>query len=278
MGLPDLSWDAIATAQVNFLPRLGLALLIYIIARILSAWVARIIRRGMERRERDQEIIVLLEMLTRWGILALGIVLALEQIAPGRFSSLIAGLGIAGFTIGFALQDVAKNFVAGILLLIQQPFEIGDKIEVAGFGGTVLDISLRATEIRAWDGRYVFIPNGDIFVNPIVNFTRAPRRRLTIEVGVSPDSDLDQVARSALEALREVSGLLAEPAPQVVFSNFGESTIDFTLYYWIDTGEAGFLKAQDEGVRAIKSAFERENIEMPYPTQTILMAGNSQES
>jgi small conductance mechanosensitive channel len=272
MGLPDLSWDTVVTALMNFLPRLGLALLIYLIARLLSAWVVKLIRRGMEQRERDPEIIVLLEMLTRWGILALGIVLALEQIAPGRFSSLIAGLGIAGFTIGFALQDVAKNFVAGILLLIQQPFEIGDAIEVAGHGGTVLDISLRATEIRAWDGRYIFIPNGDIFVNPIINFTRAPRRRVTIGAGVSPDSDLDHVARIAMEALREVNGLLDDPAPEVTFSNFGESTIDFTLYYWIDTGEAGVLKAQDEGVRAIKSAFERENIEMPYPTQTILMS------
>jgi small-conductance mechanosensitive channel len=233
-------------------------------------WAARLVRSAMQRREHDQEIIVLLELLARWGILAFGIVLALEQLAPGRFSSLIAGLGIAGFTIGFALQDVAKNFVAGILLLIQQPFEIGDDIEVAGYTGTVLEISLRATEMRALDGRFVFIPNGDIFVNPIVNFTRAPRRRVEIAAGVSPDSDLDHVARTAMGSLDAVVGILDQPAPRIIFSNFGDSTIDFTLHYWIDTGEAGILKAQDEGVRAIKTAFEREQIEMPYPTHMIL--------
>jgi small conductance mechanosensitive channel len=270
MTFSTTSLDSIGERIIAFLPNLGYALLIYILARIISTWATRLLRRAMQRRDHDQEIIVLLELLARWGILAFGIVLALEQLAPGRFSSLIAGLGIAGFTLGFALQDVAKNFVAGILLLIQQPFEIGDDIEVAGYTGTVLDISLRATEMRALDGRFVFIPNGDIFVNPIVNFSRAPRRRVEITAGVSPDSDLDHVARTAMESLDGVVGILDEPAPRIIFSNFGDSTIDFRLHYWINTGEAGILKAQDEGIRAIKTAFEQERIEMPYPTHMIL--------
>ncbi len=273
MNLSQITLENIVTGLLEFLPRLGFALLIYLIARLLSTSLARLMRRSLEMRKHDPELIVLLEMLTRWGIFALGIVLALEQLAPGRFSSLIAGLGIAGFTIGFALQDVAKNFVAGILLLIQQPFEIGDSIEVAGFGGSVLDISLRATEMRTWDGRRVFIPNGDIFVSPIVNFSRAMRRRVEISVGVAPVSDLDHVARVTLNTIAtKVNGVLADPAPQVVFSQFGDSTIDLKVLYWIDTGEAGVLQAQDEGVRAIKEVYEDQGILMPYPTQTILMA------
>jgi len=270
MSLSTISLETIGEKILAFLPNLGYALLIYILARLISTWVARMLRKAMQRRDHDQEIIVLLELLARWGILAFGIVLALEQLAPGRFSSLIAGLGIAGFTIGFALQDVAKNFVAGILLLIQQPFKIGDEIEVAGYIGTVLDISLRATEMRALDGRYVFIPNGDIFVNPIINFSRAPRRRIEINAGVSPDSDLDHVARTVMQSLDGLVGILDQPAPRIIFSNFGDSTIDFKLHYWIDTGEAGVLKAQDEGIRAIKTAFERERIDMPFPTHMIL--------
>ncbi len=273
MDLSQLTLDNIVTGLLNFVPRLGSAILVYLIARLISSSAARLIRRSMEAQKRDVELILLLEMLTRWGILALGIVLALEQLAPGRFSSLIAGLGIAGFTIGFALQDVAKNFVAGILLLIQQPFEIGDAIEVSDFGGTVLDISLRATELRTWDGRRVFIPNGDIFVSPIVNFSRAMRRRIEISIGVAPDSDLDHVARVTLDTIaKKVGGVLTDPAPQVIFSQFGESTIDLKVLYWIDTGEAGVFQAQDEGVRSIKEAFEDRGIGMPYPTRTILMA------
>ena len=269
MNLSELSLDGLWNSVLAFLPKLGLAILIYLAARIVSSWAVRILRKGMQRRGHDPEIILILEMLTRWGIIGMGIVLALEQIAPGKTTSLVAGLGIAGFTLGFALQDVAKNFVAGILLLLQQPFEIGDSIEVAGYGGTVLNITLRATEMRTWDGRHVLIPNGDVFVSPIVNFSKATRRRVDINIGVAYDSDLDRVTRVALEALKEVPGLLQEPAPSVVFSTFGDSAIEFTTYYWVDTETTGLGTAKDTGVRFIKDAFKRENIEIPYPIQTI---------
>lgn len=268
----ELSLDTIVNGIVAFLPRLGLAILVYLAARMISAWVSKILRRSMEQRDHDPELIVLLEMITRWSILALGVVLALEQLAPGRFTGLIAGLGIAGFTIGFALQDVAKNFVAGILLLIQQPFGIGDAIEVAGYGGTVVDISLRSTDLRTWDGRHVLIPNGDVFVSPIVNFSQGTQRRVQISVGVAYDSDLDKVTRVALDAIKNVPGLLQDPSPSVIFSAFGDSSIEFSTYYWIDTDVASLGIAQDTGIKAIKNSFARESIEIPYPIQTVITA------
>ncbi len=271
MNPSNLNIENIIDEFTEFLPRLGLALLVLFIAYWVSRIIRRQVRRAMKRRDHDPELIVLLEMLTRWGILAFGIVIAAEQIAPGQFSSLIAGLGVAGITIGFALQDVAKNFIAGLLLLIQQPFEIGESIEVVGYGGTVLDISLRSTTIRTWDGRHVIIPNSEVYLNPIINFSAAPRRRIEFTVGVAPDSDLGQATRVALKALIEnVEGILQDPTPQIVFSNFGDFTIDFTAYYWIDTGEVGVMKATHEGVIAIKRAFEQEKIDMPYPTYVTL--------
>jgi small-conductance mechanosensitive channel len=174
MTFPALDLQALLDAIVAFLPRLGLALLVYLIARVISSWATRLLRRRLTGQKADEELIILLEMFTRWGIQGLGIVLALEQLAPGRLSALLAGLGIAGVTIGFALQDVAKNFIAGILLLLTQPFEIGDTIEVQGYAGKVLAINLRSTEMRESDGRFVIIPNSDIFISPIINFTPPP--------------------------------------------------------------------------------------------------------
>jgi small-conductance mechanosensitive channel len=259
----------LASQVVGFLPRLLLGLVIFIVAYFISRWTARLVRRSMKRRGHDPELIVLLALLTRWGILILGIIIAAEVTAEGTLGSLIAGLGIAGFTIGFALQDVAKNFVAGILLLLQQPFELGDSIEVAGYGGQVRAISLRTTELRTWDGRFVLIPNADIFTSPIVNFTRANPRRIELVIGVAADSDLDKVTRITLAAIGEISGVLEDPAPSVVFSNFGDSTIDFKVYYWADMDATDFNEATDAGVKILKSAFEREAIELPYPTMTI---------
>lgn len=268
----NLSLDAILAAVIAFLPRLGMALLILIAARLVSRGTTHAIRRSLEHREHDEEVIVLLEMLSRWGIMALGIVLALEQIAPGRFGSLIAGLGIAGFTIGFALQDVAKNFVAGILLLIQQPFEIGDAIQVGDFSGSVLAINLRSTELREFDGRYVIIPNADIFTSSIVNFSRGQQRRVMMDLAVAPDSDLSRAGGVALEAIRDVPGLMGDPAPQLAFQSFGESAILGKLIFWVDTQRAGLLDAQHAAVESIQKAYAREGIEMPFPTQHILLS------
>jgi len=271
MDLLDFSFQDLLNQIVEFLPRLGLGIIVYLITVWLSNWVARLIRRNMEKRDVDPEIIVLLGLLVRWGIRIVGLVIALEMIAPGRFGSLIAGLGVAGFTIGFALQDIAKNFIAGILLLWQQPFEIGDGIKVGDYAGTVLGITLRTTEIRTWDGRYVLIPNGDVLTNPIENFTKPLRRRVGITAGISSNSDLDQVTRIALDAVKDVPGLLEEPATRVIYKNFGDFAIEFTCYYWINTKEFNFLDAQNAGFVGIKIAFERERIEMPYPVQTVLL-------
>jgi small conductance mechanosensitive channel len=272
MNLPTIAWDSILSSVLGFLPRLGAAALVYILARLISSWATNGVRKAMERQKRDPELILLIEMLTRWGVLALGIVLALEQLAPGRLSGLVAGLGIAGFTIGFALQDVAKNFVAGILLLILQPFDIGDAIQVNGHAGSVLNITLRSTDLRTWDGLHVIIPNTDVFVNPIINYSKAGQRRLEIDVGVAYDLDLDRVTRVTLEALKELPGVLSDPAPQVVFSNFGGSAIEFKLYYWIDTTVTDYLAAQNGGYKVLKETYERESIEMPFPTQTVRVA------
>lgn len=272
MNFPTFSWDSILSSVLGFLPRLGAAALVYVVARLISSWATNGVRKAMERRKQDPELILLMEMLTRWGVLALGIVLALEQLAPGRLSGLVAGLGIAGFTIGFALQDVAKNFVAGILLLLLQPFDIGDAIQVDGHAGSVLNITLRSTDMRTWDGLHVIIPNTDVFVNPIINYSKAGQRRLEIDVGVAYDLDLDRVTRVTLEALNDLPGVLPDPAPQVVFSNFGGSAIEFKLYYWIDTTVTDYLAAQNGGYKVLKDAYERESIEMPFPTQTIRMA------
>ena len=267
---PNFSLDMILEATIDFLPKLSAAALILLVAYLLSKWLTRFLRRRMEQMQRDPELIVLLEMITRLGILALGIVLALDQIAPGRFNSLLAGLGIGGIAIGFGLQDIIKNFISGILILLQQPFEIGDSIEVSDFGGTVINISVRATELKTWDGRIVIIPNGDVYSSSVVNYSKSVHRRISLNVGVGNDSDLDKVARITHQVIIGLPGVLKDPPPSVTFRNFGESSIDFTLLFWTDTMEVGINNAQDAAIKALKEVFDREGIDLPYPTLSII--------
>jgi small conductance mechanosensitive channel len=275
MEFINFDLQAILETIVAFLPRLGLALLVYIIAHWISIWATRLLRRRLAKQKADEELIILLQMLTRWGIRALGIVLALEQLAPGRLSTLLAGLGIAGVTIGFALQDVAKNFIAGILLLLTQPFEIGDTIDVSGFTGKVLAINLRSTEMREADGRFVIIPNSDVFVSPIVNFTRAPKRRAKLPFGITIDTDLNLAVQTALSAIRALEGLLEEPSPQLVFESFSDSVIQASLYYWIDVKRVDYMDAHTAGAMAVTAAFREAGITMPYPTVEVTMVNGA---
>ncbi|HEX6303851.1 MAG TPA: mechanosensitive ion channel [Anaerolineales bacterium] len=253
---------------ILFLPKVILALIVFIISLYLAGLTSRLVRRAMERRKTDPEAGLLITKITRWTVIFLGAMVALQQV-DFNVTAFLTGLGILGFTVGFALQDVSKNFVAGLLLLIQQPFDVGDSIKVTGFAGTVMVIDLRATEIHTFDGQVVLIPNADVFTNPITNYTRAKKRRVEVSVGVAYESDLEEVSRLAVDAIASVPGLLDEPAPLVHYQAFGPSTIDWTIYYWIDTGETDPFTARDVGMQNIKVAFERANIDMPYPTQRV---------
>lgn len=254
----------------QFLLQLATGLLILLISMLVSSWLSRGVSRAAAERQVADSGSEALRRLIRWSIMIVGSVLAIEQVIP-NVTSLLAGLGIAGFTIGFALQDVAKNFVAGVLLLIQRPFEIGDTIEVSGFTGQVVDISLRTTDLRELDGRYVIIPNGDVFVSPIINLSRAPHRRVQVDVGVSYDADPVRVERIALDALQPIRCLVEDPEPSVMFEALGDSAVQVSILFWADMSLVTFQEAQTEGTKAIKAAFERADIDLPFPTQSVLL-------
>lgn len=255
---------------VEFLPKLIVALIVFIVGLYLAGIFARMVRRGLERRKTDPELILLATKTTRWAVIVLGTLVALQQV-DFNITAFLTGLGIVGFTIGFALQDVSKNFIAGLLILIQQPFDIGDAIKVTDYAGTVITIDLRATELHTFDGQVVFIPNAEVFTNPITNYTKASKRRVALSAGVAYESDLEEVTQTALEAVSSMPGLLQDPAPTLHFQGFGGTTIDLTLFYWIDTKQTDPFTAKDIGLKEIKVAFERAGIEMPYPTQRVYL-------
>ncbi len=265
----SLTLESLIESFFGFLPKLLTALVIFVIALVIAGFLSRALQRAFRRRQADPEITLLAGKITRWMLIIFGTVIALEQV-DFDVTTFLAGLGILGFTVGFAVQDVSKNFVAGLLLLLQQPFDIGDTITVSSFTGVVRSVDLRATELRTLDGLFVQIPNSDVFTSPIVNHSRAENRRIQLDVGVSYDSDPEQVRRVALNAIQEVKGLVDTPVPEVVFHTFGGSTIDLTIYYWFDTSETNPQRAKDQGVAAIKRAFEQAGIEMPFPTQVVV--------
>ncbi|MCG3208538.1 MAG: Small-conductance mechanosensitive channel [Anaerolineae bacterium] len=168
---------------ILFTPKLIVALIIFALTLLLAKICFQLVRRALQHRQTDPEVSLLLARVTQISILVLGIIWALSAV-DFNVTGFVAGLGIAGFTVGFALKDIAENFVAGVLLLLQQPFDIGEAVEAGGYAGTVTNIEIRSTTIRTWDGLLVIIPNAQVYGNPITNYSKIERRRISLDVGV----------------------------------------------------------------------------------------------
>jgi small conductance mechanosensitive channel len=271
MQLTQTYLENLLEQAIIFLPKLFLAIVIFILSLYLARLTAKGVKHGLEYRKFDPELTLLLSRVSRWAVIIYGLIVALQQV-DFNVSSFVAGLGIVGFALTFAFQDIAKNFIAGVLLLWQQPFDIGNAIEVSGYGGTVTNIEIRSTTISTWDGKHVIIPNADVYTSTITNFSRSPVRRLQLDVGVAYNSDLDRVTTIVQETLKNIEGILQEDkSPLVFFDKFSDSAIDLTIFYWIDTRETGYLEIKDRTLKSIKTALEQAGVEIPFPIRTVLM-------
>jgi small conductance mechanosensitive channel len=268
-------WPEIEAHLLDFLPRLGLAVLVFVVSLYLSKLFSGMVRRGLGNREQSPSAAKLVVDITRWGILTLGTVMAIQQFVD--VTAFLAGLGILGFTVGFALQDVMKNFASGVILLLQRPFRVGDMVEVGAYEGTVRAIDLRSTEIKTFDGRIAIIPNADVLNHAIVNYTLSVQRRIEVIVGVAYGTDLKLARDVALDAIRAVPGYLEYPASMVAFKEFGESSIDMSVLVWFETGQASPLKVRDAAIELIKAAFDTNQIDIPFPIRTVMMEGGSRQ-
>jgi len=251
------------------IPNIVTALLIFIGSLILARILRNMLDRVLQTRGVDKEISILLGQLLYWGVMIFGIITALQRFFD--VSAFLAGLGILGFTVGFALQEIMQNFVAGMILLVQQPFEIGDFVRISDYTGHITAISMRTTDIKTLDGRLVVIPNSSVLSNAIENFSRAKELRVDLPIGVAYDTDLDVAKAAILEALPGINGYLADPAPSIVYHSFGESSIDMDIRFWIETADNNLFDARDEAVIRTKRALDAKGINIPFPIRTVQM-------
>lgn len=200
---------------VSRLPSLILAVIIFLLFYVLSIFVGRVIRRGT--RSHRQNLGTVFARLAAAAIILLGFLVAMSVVAPSfQASDLIKVLGIGGVAIGFAFQNILQNFLAGLLLLWAEPFRVGDEIKVDQFEGTVLEIQTRATIIKTYDERRVVIPNADLFTHSVIVNTAQDVRRWQYDITVKDSSNLPELKSRVANAVREVSGVLTDPAPEAL--------------------------------------------------------------
>lgn len=199
-------------------------------------------------------------------VLLLGLVVALSFVGI-HLGPVLAGLGIAGFVMGFALQDSLANFAAGAMILLYAPYDVGDAVEVAGATGKVAGMSLVSTTILTFDNQRVIVPNGKIWGDVIKNITAEAIRRVDMVFGIGYADDIPAAERFLNEILAEHPGVLDEPAPIVKLSNLGDSSVDFIVRPWCATED--YWDVRWDVTRQVKLTFDREGISIPFPQRDV---------
>ena len=256
---------------ILLLPNLVGALIVVFAFWLLARLARGVVRTVLRRVSNNRQIVGLLATLSYVGIMAIGAFIALGILNLDKtVTALLAGVGVIGLALGFAFQDLAANFMSGVLMAIRRPFEIDHVIETNGFMGMVEDISLRSTLLRTFQGQIVMLPNKEVFGNPLVNYSLRRKRRVDLSCGVAYGDDLEQVRQVALAAVSKLQLRDTNREVELFFNEFGDSSINFSVRFWIDfVTQTDFLRAQSEAIIAVKKAFDEADITIPFPIRTL---------
>ena len=267
------------SSLVQALPQITLALVVFGLFYFVANWVKAGVKRLAQAAELAPGAEMVLGRLTRWLVvtigLLIGLTIAIDSFEPGQ---LIQLLGIGSVAIGFAFHDILQNFLAGILLLLTEPFKIGDQIIVNEFEGTVENVETRATTIKTYDGRRVVIPNANLFTESVIVNTAFPVRRTEYRVGIGYGDDIAEAMRLMLEVIRRVDGVLEDPAPDVLVAELGDFSVNIRARWWSDSVRSNVLRIQSDVVTGIKETLLAHGIDLPFPTQQVLFHDQTEES
>jgi small conductance mechanosensitive channel len=268
------AWE-ITQQMVNSLMAALPGLMVGLLVAVLSYWASRWARTSAQRLAQtaglSSSASIVLGRFARWLVLGVGLLLGLTIAVPSfTGGELIQLLGISSVAIGFAFHNILQNFLAGILLLLTEPFRIGDQIAVSGYEGTVKDIRTRATTIQTYDGRLVVIPNANLVTESVTVNTALDQRRTELTVGIGYGDDIGQAIVWILEAMRSVDGVSEEPAPDVLVTGLGDYSVNLRARWWTPSRRANVLGIQTRVIAAIKERLQENGIDLPFPTQQVL--------
>ncbi|MEL6493914.1 MAG: mechanosensitive ion channel family protein [Cyanobacteria bacterium J06623_7] len=255
---------------IKAIPSLLSALVILFLTRYAVQLALKIADETGKRTIKSTSLQLLLNKLCRIGIWTIGVMLASVLAFPGfELGDIIATLGVGSVAIGFAFQDIFKNFLAGIILLAEEPFRIGDEVVIGDYQGRVENISIRTTKIRTYKGERVLLPNSTVFTDAVKVVTAYDLRRTDLAVGVDYNTPLPQAQQLLLQTIGRVEGVTSEPTPEIDVVNFGDSSIDFVVRYWSDSRQKQLRNVQTKASITIKKALDEANISIPYPIRTL---------
>lgn len=260
----ERAWEKIREFA-GYVPLFVVAVVILAIFWLLAKLISRIDISGGRFADRPfvQNVVRQIFSLI---VFVIGVVFVLDLFGVTTLVGAVLGTaGVAGLALGFAFRDIAENYLASIILGVQQPFNKNDHIEVGEFRGKVVRMTTRETVLMTLAGNHIRIPNATVFKSPTINYTRNPRRRFGFAVGIGVDEDISDAHQIGIETIRETPGVTEDPEPFAYVDELGDSTVVISLYGWVDQVEFDWAKVKSEAIRRVKNALDAAGIEMPEP-------------
>ena len=272
------TWSRLSQMGYDFLARLPLAVVALIIvgfATLLGSALGR--WKGPPWiRSQNPFLRSLVARAIQVAVVLAGLLVALDLLDATALVGAVAGTaGLAGLALGFAFKDIVENYLAGLLLALQQPFDKNDHVVVDSHQGKVIRLTPRETILMTPDGNHIRLPNAVVFRSPMLNYTRNPRRRFQFDAGVGPNDDLSLARTAGLEVLREMEGVLDDPEPTALVVGLGDSSVTVRYLGWVDQREADFGRVRSEAIRLVKLRLEAAGVSLPSPEYLVRMGGET---
>lgn len=250
------------------LPRIGLAILVIVVGILIASWISRLLRQRLEGRMHDPLMGRFIANLLKVALVILVIMIGLQAAGlSGIAGGLLAAAGATTVVLGFAFKDIGENFLAGIILAFNRPFNIDDSIKVGEIFGKVKALDFRYTHIKSFDGRDIFVPNGILLQEPVENYTQDGFYRFDFVVGIDYDDDIDGAMQVILSAMGEEKEVLnsAEHEPFVITDELAVSTVNLKVFFWVDTQDyrKGALETRGRAMRNVKKRLLAEGYSLP---------------
>lgn len=269
-----MDWEAINIQEIistYIIPwgiNIILAFAVFVVGRWLANMIVRGVKRLMKKANMDEALIGFLSSILNAVLLVVVVIAALEQLGVNT-TSVLAVFAAAGLAVGLALKDSLSNFSAGVMLIIFKPFKVGDFIEAAGIAGVVEVIRIFNTQLRTGDNREIIVPNSQIYSGIITNFSAREQRRIDLVIGIGYEDDI-RAAKQILESILQAEErILKDPAPVILVSELGESSVDLAVRPWVTS--ADYWNVRSDLLETIKREFDAKGISIPYPQRDVHM-------
>ncbi len=262
------------SAIYPFLFRLGGALLVFWIGRRLIKVLTGLVAKGLRKVDADETLVRFVSKLVYYLLLVVLIVSVLGMLGI-ETTSFLAILGAAGLAVGLALKDSLSNFASGVMIILFRPFRVGDLVEIAGKTGVAEEIGVFSTTMKTADNRQIVIPNSQIMGESIINYTAKPIRRVDLPIGVSYDDDLKKARQVMLETVAAHPKVLDEPAPSLLLTELGDSSVNFSVRPWCKTPD--YWTVYGDLLEQLKVNLEAAGCSIPYPQRDVHLYPQNEE-